>query len=148
VSDAVQDAAVLEEVLRMLLEIINSCFSHQIQNNPNLVYAVLYKREMFEMYSKNPAFQDLLENIHSVLVYMSSRVEQENERRGGYAMAVHEVQDMVREGCKQFPKESLKSLGDLKFKYVEEEEPEEFFVPYIWGLTSRFMFWNESLMKT
>ena len=30
-------------------------------------------------------------------------------------------------------------LGDLKFKYVEEEEPEEFFVPYIWGLTSRFM---------
>jgi len=148
VSDAVQDAAVLEEVLRMLLEIINSCFSHQIQNNPNLVYAVLYKRDMFEMYSKNPAFQDLLENIHSVLVYMSSRVEQENERRGGYAMSVTEVQETVREGCKQFPRESLKSLGDLKFKYVEEEEPEEFFIPYIWGLTTKFMFWNENLMKT
>jgi len=147
VSDAVQDAAVLEEVLRMLLEIINSCFSHQIQNNPNLVYAVLYKREMFEMYSKNPAFQDLLENIQSVLVYMSSRVDQENENRGGYTLTVQEVQDIVREGCKQFPRESLKSLGELKFKYVEEEEPEEFFIPYIWGLSSRFMFWNEDMMS-
>ena len=30
VNDAVQDAAVLEEVLRMVLEIINSCFIHQV----------------------------------------------------------------------------------------------------------------------
>jgi hypothetical protein len=30
VKDAVQDAAVLEEVLRMLLEIINSCIVNQV----------------------------------------------------------------------------------------------------------------------
>jgi hypothetical protein len=29
--------------------------------------------------------------------------------------------------------------GDLKFKYVEEEEPEDFFLPYIWGLTSHYL---------
>merc|ERR1712037_1050051 len=35
VSEAVQDAAVLEEVLRMVLEIVNSCLVHQTQHNPN-----------------------------------------------------------------------------------------------------------------
>ena len=56
-SSAVQDAAVLEEVLRMVLEIINSCIVHQAQHNPNLIYTLLYKREMFELAAKNPAFQ-------------------------------------------------------------------------------------------
>ncbi|XP_023348059.1 dymeclin isoform X3 [Eurytemora carolleeae] len=106
VSDAVQDAAVLEEVLRMVLEIINSCFIHQIQNNPNLIYAVLYKKEMFELYSKNPAFQDLLRNILVVLTYMASRVDQETERRGR-GLEVSEVQQIVREGAHQFPRERL-----------------------------------------
>lgn len=146
VSDVVQDAAVLEEVLRMLLEIINSCFLHQIQSNPNLIYAVLYKREMFELYAKNPAFQDLLGNILVVVVYMSSRVEQEAERRGS-SLSVHEVQQIVRDGAHQFPHERLAKMGELKFKYVEEEEPEEFFIPYVWSLTSAFMFWNEKKMK-
>jgi len=147
VSEVVQDAAVLEEVLRMVLEIINSCFLHQIQNNPNLIYAVLYKKEMFETYAKNPAFQDLLGNILVVLVNMASRVEQEGERRGA-ALGVGDVQQIVREGAHQFPRERLTMYGELKFKYVEEEEPEEFFIPYIWSCTSKFMFWNETLMKT
>jgi hypothetical protein len=29
----------------------------QIKHNPNLIYAILYKKEMFEVYSKNPAFK-------------------------------------------------------------------------------------------
>ena len=59
VSEAVQDAAVLEEVLRMVLEIINSCLVHQTQHNPNLIYTILYKKELFEVAAKNPAFQVL-----------------------------------------------------------------------------------------
>ena len=57
VSEAVQDAAVLEEVLRMVLEIINSCLVYQTQHNPNLIYTILYKKELFEVAAKNPAFQ-------------------------------------------------------------------------------------------
>merc|ERR1719189_1530245 len=63
VSEALQDAAVLEEVLRMVLEIVNSCLVHQTQHNPNLIYTILYKREVFEVSGRNPAFQDLMGNI-------------------------------------------------------------------------------------
>ncbi|KAG8010767.1 Dymeclin, partial [Nibea albiflora] len=42
-----QDLNVIEEVIRMMLEIINSCLSNSLHHNPNLVYALLYKRELF-----------------------------------------------------------------------------------------------------
>jgi len=146
VSDAVQDAAVLEEVLRMVLEIINSCLVHQTQHNPNLIYTILYKKELFEVAAKNPAFQDLMGNITIVLVYISSRLEQVTERAGG-TLSVDEVQEVVRQGATQFPKDRLTKLPDLKFKYVEEDKPEDFFIPYVWSLAQNKMYWNPQHIK-
>ena len=31
---------------------------------------------------------------------------------------------------------------DLRFKYVEEEQPEDFFVPYTWSLIKSKIYWN------
>jgi len=146
VSEAVQDAAVLEEVLRMVLEIINSCLVHQTQHNPNLIYTILYKKEMFEVAAKNPAFQDLMGNIMIVLVYMSSRLEQVQERKER-SLTVEEVQEVVRLGATQFPRDRLTKLPDLKFKYVEEEKPEDFFIPYVWSLAQNQLYWNPQHIK-
>jgi hypothetical protein len=57
---------VLEEVLRMVLEIINSCLSHQLAHNPNLVYTLLYKKHVFEPFRTHPAFQDIVQNVDAV----------------------------------------------------------------------------------
>jgi len=146
VSEAVQDAAVLEEVLRMVLEIVNSCLVHQTQHNPNLIYALLYKRELFEAAGLNPAFSDLAANLLAVVVHMGSRLEQVQERKGR-SLTVEEVQEVVRQGASQFPKDRLNRLPDLKFKYVEEEEPEEFFIPYVWTLATQRMHWSGDNMR-
>ena len=37
---------------------------------------------------------------------------------------------------------SLQKFPDLRFKYVEEESPEDFFVPYVWSLLKRKIYWN------
>ena len=72
------------------------------------------------------------------------------QERKGRTLTVEEVQEVVRQGAAQFPKERWRSGGilrqnlfhrlnrlpDLKFKYVEEEEPEEFFIPYVWTLAT------------
>lgn len=38
----------------------------------------------------------------------------------------------------------LQKFPELKFKYVEEEQPEEFFIPYVWSLVykSAKLYWN------
>jgi hypothetical protein len=64
--DMLQDLSVLEEVLRMVLEILNSCLSHQLVYCPNLIYTLLYKRSVFESFRTHPAFQDIIQNIDMV----------------------------------------------------------------------------------
>lgn len=65
-SMVLEDLSVLEEVLRMVLEILNSCISHQLVYCPNLVYTLLYKRHVFELFRSHPAFQDIIQNIDMV----------------------------------------------------------------------------------
>lgn len=67
--------SVLEEVLRMVLEIINSALSHQLVYCPNLVYTLLYKRHVFESFRSHPAFQDIIQNIDMVIGFFTSRLQ-------------------------------------------------------------------------
>ena len=41
----------------------------------------------------------------------------------------------------------FQKFPDLKFKYVEEDQPEDFFVPYVWALAMRKTYWNEANVK-
>ena len=70
---SLQDLAVLEEVFRMVLEIINSTVTYSLHHNPNLVYTLLYKRETFDPFRAHPMFQDVIQNIDLVLGFFSKR---------------------------------------------------------------------------
>lgn len=34
--------------------------------------------------------------------------------------------------------ENLQEFQELKFKYVEEDSPDDFFIPYVWSLVYRY----------
>jgi flagellar motor switch protein FliG len=65
-NDYVQDLAIIEDVMRMVLEIINSCLTHTLRHNINLIYTLLYNRDIFDNYRTHPSFQDVLQNIDTV----------------------------------------------------------------------------------
>ncbi|XP_036385462.1 dymeclin isoform X2 [Megalops cyprinoides] len=127
--DYAQDLNVIEEVIRMMLEIINSCLCNSLHHNPNLVYALLYKRELFEQFRSHPSFQDIMQNLDTVIGFFSGRLEQ-----AGTDLSVERVQEVIKKGAVALPKDRLKKFPELKFKYVEEDQPEEFFIPYVWSL--------------
>ena len=60
------DLAILEEVIRMVLEIINSCVTNTLHHNPNLVYTLLHRRELFAQFRTHPLFHDIIQNIDTV----------------------------------------------------------------------------------
>ena len=68
----IQDLSILENIMRTVLEIINSCLTHALKNNINLIYALLYNRDLFEYYRTHPSLQDILQNIDAVIKYFSS----------------------------------------------------------------------------
>uniref|UniRef100_A0A8C9H8N1 Dymeclin n=1 Tax=Piliocolobus tephrosceles TaxID=591936 RepID=A0A8C9H8N1_9PRIM len=138
--DYAQDLNVIEEVIRMMLEIINSCLTNSLHHNPNLVYALLYKRDLFEQFRTHPSFQDIMQNIDLVITFFSSRLLQ-----AGAELSVERVLEIIKQGVIALPKDRLKKFPELKFKYVEEEQPEEFFIPYVWSLVYNSavgLYWN------
>ncbi|XP_059098834.1 dymeclin-like isoform X2 [Tigriopus californicus] len=144
-AEALADVSALEEVLRMILEIVNSCLFHQIKANANLIYALLYKKEVFQPFLTHPNFQDICQNIQLIISFFQARLDLTQDKKERI-LSVTEVQDVIRETAFGFPKEKLARFPDLKFKYVEEEQPEDFFVPYLWSLASRKLYWNQKFM--
>jgi hypothetical protein len=132
--DMEQDITVLEEVLRMVLEIFNSCLSSQLVNNPNLVYTLLYNKHIFEPFKENAAFQDIIQNIAIIINYFSNLLDNKTQQN---EVDAYQVLNVIQQGAKRWPKDKLKKFPDLKFKYVEEDQPEEFFIPYVWTLVSQ-----------
>jgi hypothetical protein len=65
-NESIQDLSIIEDVMRMVLEIINSCLTHTLRYNTNLIYALLYNRDIFDNYRAHPSFQDILQNIDTV----------------------------------------------------------------------------------
>lgn len=143
-SDQVQELAVLEEVMRMTLEILNSCLTHSLHHNPNLIYTMLYQRSIFTQFKTHATFQDIIQNIDLVLSFFTTRLEQQ-----GNSLTVSEVHAVIKQGAVQFRRDRLKKFPDLKFRYVEEEKPEEFFIPYVWSLVyhSSNLYFNPSRIQ-
>lgn len=60
-----------------------------------------------------------------------------------------QVHQVIKEALLQVPSHHLKKFPELKFRYVEEESPEEFFVPYVWSLifNKSNVFWNPGCVQ-
>ncbi|XP_075234716.1 dymeclin isoform X1 [Lycorma delicatula] len=139
------EMSAVEEALRILLEVINSCLTHQLLHNTDLVYTLLYKQHIFEPFRSHPAFQDIVQNIDMVIEYFTSRLAKAENQSGD----VEQVLGLVKHAALQWPHDRLKKFPELKFKYVEEEKPEEFFIPYVWSLVTLHcnLYWDSSLIK-
>ncbi|XP_076293473.1 dymeclin isoform X2 [Lasioglossum baleicum] len=144
-TDLIQDLTILEEVLRMVLEIINSCLTYRLAHNPNLIYTLLYKKDIFQPFRTHTAFQDIVQNIDSVINFFSYKLEQKDQSQLG----VSQVLTTIQQGTNEWPRDRLRKFPELKFKYVEEEQPEEFFIPYVWSVVcqSALLHWSAENIK-
>ena len=123
---------------------------------------------MFAPFASHPSFSDLASNLQTIITFFNSKLEQIQEKKER-TLSVGEVQDVIRQTAMQFPKEKLtvskqrkieksrskivpfyrklQKFPELKFKYVEEDQPEDFFVPYVWSLAGKKFNWNEASVK-
>ncbi|KJH50810.1 hypothetical protein DICVIV_03060 [Dictyocaulus viviparus] len=123
------DLTALEEGIRTLLEIVNSALCENLRNNPHLIYSLLYHRNLFDSYQHHPMFQDLLKNITLVISHFSTKVVHTKAGDGAAMMEIIEKEALV------LPTDRLTKFPELRFRYVEDENTFDFFVPYVWRLT-------------
>ncbi|OCT98869.1 hypothetical protein XELAEV_18011104mg, partial [Xenopus laevis] len=87
----------------MMLEIINSCLTNSLHHNPNMLYALLYKRELFEQFRSHPSFQDIMQNSDLVISFFSLCLEQ-----AGADLSVERVLEVIKQGAEALPKDRLR----------------------------------------
>ncbi|CAO3667070.1 unnamed protein product [Umbelopsis vinacea] len=136
-----QEIIVYQDLIALFLEIMNSILLHHLKDNPQLVYALLLKREAFAAYRLNARLSELVANLESIINYFHARVSEANLR----APSTSEVLEIIDQATRTWTPDRLKSFPELKFQYAEEVESQQFFCPYVWALVHRrtFIYWNE-----
>ncbi|CAM6120274.1 unnamed protein product [Calypogeia fissa] len=119
------------DFLRIVLEIINSILTYALPRNPEVVYALLHRQELFQPYREHPNFQELLANIYTVIEFFSIPLDKENI--DGH-WSVERVLQLVIDHTRSWRGEGMKTFTQLRFTYEEELHSEDFFTPYVWQL--------------
>ena len=76
---------------------------------------------------------------HHVVLFLG-KIDDMNQQ----SLTQQEVQAVIEETIMQLPSHYLHKFPELKFRYIEEETPEDFFVPYVWSLVfnKSGIYWN------
>ncbi|CAO2832053.1 unnamed protein product [Amaranthus hypochondriacus] len=129
--DVSMELHVYTDFLRIVLEIINAILTYALPRNPEVVYAVMHRQEVFQPFRNHPRFNELLENIFTVLDFFNSRMDAQ-ELAGQWS--VEKVLHVITNNCRLWRAEGMKMFTQLRFTYEQENHPEEFFIPYVWQL--------------
>eukprot|EP00256_Glycine_max_P065194 XP_025979789.1 dymeclin isoform X5 [Glycine max] len=119
------------DFLRLVLEIINAILTYVLPQNPEVVYAIMHKQEVFQPFKNHPRFDELVENIYTVLDFFNSRMDA--QRMNG-DWSVNLVLQVIIMNCRSWHADGMKMFTQLHFTYEQESHPEEFFIPYVWQL--------------
>lgn len=141
--DLVQDLSIIEELMKMVLEIINSCLTNHLHHNSDLIYSILYNKSLYSQFRSHPTFQEVIQNIDTIITSFSHEIENVEDK------SIDNIKAIIEINANKFSRDRFRIFPELKFKYVEEDQPEEFFVPYVWSLVYKFsnLYWIDHTIK-
>ncbi|XP_071717720.1 uncharacterized protein [Rutidosis leptorrhynchoides] len=131
IEDMSAELHIYTDFLRIVLEIINAILTYALPRNPEVIYAIMHRQEVFQPFRSHPRFNELLENIFSVLDFFNSRMDA--QKLDGQ-WSVEKVLQVIITNCRFWRGEGMKMFTQLRFTYEQESHPEEFFIPYVWQL--------------
>ena len=71
--DGEAEAEVHTDFLRIVLEVINAVLAGNLSANPELVYALLHRNEVFVPLHENPRCTELLDNIFAITNFFNAK---------------------------------------------------------------------------
>ncbi|XP_009766379.1 uncharacterized protein [Nicotiana sylvestris] len=129
--DMAAELHIYTDFLRIVLEILNAILTYALPRNPEVVYAIMHRQEVFQPFKSHPRFNELLDNIFMVLDFFNSRMDA--QKMDG-EWSVEKVLQVIVVNCRSWRGDGIKMFTQLRFTYEQESHPEEFFIPYVWQL--------------
>ncbi|RLN59261.1 hypothetical protein BBJ29_006143 [Phytophthora kernoviae] len=137
------------EFIRLLLGVVSSCLKVKLlPRNPQLIYSLLHRADTFATLQQHPEFAAQVNNgpVWSTLARFQAVVDAKTT--DDEVLDVDVVLDIIRAECVSLlaassaasrsggasRSKSYVEDDDTSYRYEEEADPEQFFVPYIWKL--------------
>jgi dymeclin len=151
--ELVQKRSAYVEFIRLLLGVVSSCLKPALlPRNPQLIYSLLYRAETFTALQQHPEISHQVNNysIWATLVRFQTIVEAKT--KSDETLDVDTVLELITAECvgllassaaasssaarhgRGTPPAALAADDEASYRYEEETDPEQFFVPYIWKL--------------
>ncbi|CAI5721626.1 unnamed protein product [Peronospora effusa] len=135
------------EFIRLLLGVVSSCLKAKLlPRNPQLIYSVLHRADTFAALQQHPEFAAHVHNgpVWSTLARFQAVVDAKTSPDD--VLDADMVLNIIRGECVSLLAASsagsragdctnarrLVDDDDTSYRYEEESDPEQFFVPYIW----------------
>jgi len=102
--DLVQDLGIIEELMRMVLEIINSCLTNQLGHNADLVYSILYNKALYAQFRAHPTFQDVMQNVDLVITSFSHEIDNTEDK------SIETLRALIEAKANKFPRDRFRLM--------------------------------------
>ncbi|CAH1766539.1 4791_t:CDS:10 [Entrophospora sp. SA101] len=123
---------IFNENIQKIIVIYQPWFTERLMKSislAGLTYLVLIRIIQFNLGS------------HRVINYFQTRISEVNLR----SPSAEEISEVIVTSARTWSASRLKEFPELKFKYGEELESQEFFCPYVWSLVYQhtWIYWDE-----
>ncbi|KAJ3156189.1 hypothetical protein HDU86_003952 [Geranomyces michiganensis] len=122
------DTLIYGDLVALFLEMLNSIVCLNLKHNPELVYALLQKRDAFGPLREMPRFKDFVENIDLVIAHFHKKLQETDLK----ILSTVDVGEVIDRATKTWSPSSLKMFSVLKFRYEESAQEWQFALPYVW----------------
>eukprot|EP00667_Euglena_gracilis_P003946 EG_transcript_3959 len=129
-----EEAEMYLEFLRNSLQCINACITHTLPGNLYLVYELIHQKLPLQPLAVYPKLADLVHNVQKVLQHFEEQISSRIVSSEEQDFSIADILRLLAEGLEGWKGDGLKVFNETKFKYEEEANPEEFFIPYVWDL--------------
>uniref|UniRef100_M4DFM1 Dymeclin n=1 Tax=Brassica campestris TaxID=3711 RepID=M4DFM1_BRACM len=75
--DLAAELQIFTDFLRRVLDILNAILTYALPRNPEIVYAVMHRQEVFQPFKNHQRFHELVENIYTMFTQLHFSYEQE-----------------------------------------------------------------------
>ena len=125
------------------------------EHNPELLYNVLHQRVNLVKLRGKAGLAEYIDNIELVNGFFSGHLKLNSDDQGqGPILNMEEIQKVISSSVRQLPIGKLRTFPVMKYQYEgtfhfqlfvgnqieaksdfsEDQEPDEFFVPYCWSI--------------
>lgn len=154
------EQSTFEDFLQIVLAVLHHTLMHNMWQNPQLVYTLLHESSLFPPFLSHPRFGPYVARIDYILKQFEAELKKAQSTRTQQDWTAEVILECITRKARTWKNseneyalvrtismDTMPEWGNeepLQFRYEEENNCAEFFIPYVWCIVYNYsgLIWN------